>query len=595
MTHLGTRLLFGGSARSSIWILFLAGFCSSCGNSSTEIPERAFTVAFDGAPRNIDPLGASSVYSVGVVLATYETLFEYAYLKDSLDIKPGLANGMPTISDDGLQLTVTIREDSIFADSEIFADGRGRSVAARDVAFSLLRHFDESLPGQGAWLWRDLIEGIREWDGNYDRPPSGIEIVDERTIKFTLTEKSPQFLHTLTTGYSAVVPTEIGETDQKKIQYQSYGSGPFKVSQFDSARVELVRNENYPNRKFDLSDSGYIAGRHDPRLEKLNGISLPIPDRVTIEFIEDPSSRWISFDNSELDSMVIASDFLDPMLEKGEDATLSSNFRSRFKLNRYLANEVVLLRFNMLDPILGLSNDPVEQNYRRRLRCAIARGVDWEKRNKVFYGGEALLFDGLMPPTLPEFDANTRFDQQDRRLQSRALFKELSKERPLPRLTFGHTTSRIQVQNFDLFRSNLMNLGYPESQIVGVRYASFGDVLRGAHDGNHQITQSSWTLDYGDAENVLQLFYGPNRSPGANISNYDNSDYNELFERVKVLRPSEIRTELISEMQTLLADDCPYSGSATRERVVISQSRIIGNPNHDATKIGRYFMYIGFE
>src|SRR5690606_2737096 len=31
------------------------------------------------------------------------------------------------------------------------------------------------------------------------------------------------------------------------------------------------------------------------------------------------------------------------------------------------------------------------------------------------------------------------------------------------------------------------------------------------------IMGSAWSLDYPDAENVLQLFYGPNEAPGSNI------------------------------------------------------------------------------
>jgi ABC-type transport system substrate-binding protein len=44
----------------------------------------------------------------------------------------------------------------------------------------------------------------------------------------------------------------------------------------------------------------------------------------------------------------------------------------------------------------------------------------------------------------------------------------------------------------------------------------------------------AWSADYPDAENFLQLFYGPNKSPGANGSNYDDPKFNKEFEAAVV-------------------------------------------------------------
>ncbi len=566
-----------------------------CGQSADQINSHHFRVAFDGAPGNIDPLAASSVYSVGLVLATYETLYEYKYLSSKLEITPGLAAVGPVISSDGLTVDIEIRENSKFADNDIFPSGVGRFVTAKDVIFSILRHFDPKLRGQGAWLWRDLIVGLSDWSGDYDSYPIGIEMLDDKTIRFRLSRPSAQFVHTLTTGYSAVIPVEFRNLGQNALQYRTFGSGPFRLESLDTSRAVLVRNENYPKKTFDPMQEGFDPEVHDSRILSLAGKSLPIPSKVSIEFIEDPSARWLSFDNSELDSIVVADEFLEPLLDADNDDLLASEFSSKYQITSYLANEIIIIRFNMDDSDLGVSNDPIIDEQHRLLRCAIAQSIDWDARNNIFFGGDAVVFNGIVPPTLPEFDAASFEIASNRNKKAEAFFQDFLKNGSFPTLLFGHTTSTLGKQNYDLFRGNLVEFGYPGDLIEGVAYSTFGELLKGAHSGRHNITQSSWTLDFGDAENVLQLFYGPNRSPGSNISNYDNADYNRMYLSIMNAETPKTRNQTIEEMLAILDFDCPYSGTATRERVVISNRRVVVSPSHDATKIGRYFKFAGFE
>ncbi len=53
-----------------------------------------------------------------------------------------------------------------------------------------------------------------------------------------------------------------------------------------------------------------------------------------------------------------------------------------------------------------------------------------------------------------------------------------------------------------------------------------------------------WGLDYPDAENVFQLYYGPNAAPGANTANFRNAEYDKLYEQAAVMQPGPERTEI---------------------------------------------------
>ncbi len=100
----------------------------------------------------------------------------------------------------------------------------------------------------------------------------------------------------------------------------------------------------------------------------------------------------------------------------------------------------------------------------------------------------------------------------------------------------------------------------------------------------------AWGLDYPDAENTLQLFYGPNRSPGSNSSNYNNPKYNALYEKSSVMQPSPERTAIYQEMNQMLVDDCVGLGSFSRTSVDLWHKSAVMWPQKSV--IGNYFKYV---
>jgi ABC-type transport system substrate-binding protein len=75
--------------------------------------------------------------------------------------------------------------------------------------------------------------------------------------------------------------------------------------------------------------------------------------------------------------------------------------------------------------------------------------------------------------------------------------------------------------------------------------------------GETQMFRLSWIADYPDAQNFLQVFYGPN-AHASNRAAYDNPEYNKLYERAAVLGPCPERTRLYAQMTDILIEDCPW-------------------------------------
>jgi ABC-type transport system substrate-binding protein len=72
---------------------------------------------------------------------------------------------------------------------------------------------------------------------------------------------------------------------------------------------------------------------------------------------------------------------------------------------------------------------------------------------------------------------------------------------------------------------------------------------------NAQMWGIAWVGDYPDAQNFMQLFYGP-LSPSPNWSNYKNPRYDQLYEEAVRLPSGERQRELYREMQRMVVDDC---------------------------------------
>ena len=89
-------------------------------------------------------------------------------------------------------------------------------------------------------------------------------------------------------------------------------------------------------------------------------------------------------------------------------------------------------------------------------------------------------------------------------------------------------------------------------------YNRFRDKVR---NGSSQILMWGWHADYPDPENLLFLLYGPNgkiKFDGENISNYDNPEFNRLFDQMQNMDNSPERLQIIRQMKSIIQHDAPW-------------------------------------
>lgn len=556
---------------------------------------KVFKSSLDGAPSSIDPVQASNVYANTVVLNAYDTLYRFRYLARPYEVTTNLAVDMPDISEDGLVYRIKIRQGVHFIDDPAFDGGTGREVVAEDFVYSLKRQFDTTQRPRGAWLWQGRIVGLDDWKAagsDYDQAVEGLTAVDRYTIEIRLIKPYPQLVYTLAQGYSAIVPREAVETYGRELSSRPVGSGPFKVISYDSSRIVYEKNEKFRQEPVDIWEEGY-----DPEtqastgVEAIHGRSPPFIDRLEIAFVSENAARWNSFTkDNEIQYITVPTEQYENVLASKDPIRMNPEISEKYHSYSGIEAGFVFTNFNMDFPEFGYNDDPEQERRNKALRCAISKGFDWARRNESFYFSLARIFPGIITPTVPEFDPDLSHDSVtlDIAGAKKLLADNGWNDDNVPEIVYGTTAGVIQRMFYEQFRGFMKKIGYPPEKVVLKQYATFGDFVKDTSNSRLPIIAKGWGLDYPDAENTLQLFYGPNGSPGSNDANYKNPEYDRLYEQSAVMLPSPERTEIYRRMNRMLIDDCVVISGLARTRIYLWHKNIIALPDREI--VGGYFL-----
>ncbi len=167
----------------------------------------------------LDPHDATDSPSATVTSHVYETLFD---LTPEGEIVPALATGYE-MSDDGLTVTVNLRDDVVFHD--------GTPLTAEIVKGSLDRFLD---PEQ-AFTFRFLLDSVGE-----------VEVVDDHTVQLNLNNQFAPLLAHMTHSSTAIVLPSAVEQHGEEFNANPVGTGPFSfVSWQRNEAIELERFDGY--------------------------------------------------------------------------------------------------------------------------------------------------------------------------------------------------------------------------------------------------------------------------------------------------------------------------------------------------------------
>src|SRR5918999_4766331 len=161
----------------------------------------SITIGQTSQPDFLDPASAYTVNAWEPLWLVYTPPLTYkrAEGEEGSQIIPGLAEELPTISEDGLTYEFTIRKGMKYAD--------GTPVKASDFEHTIKRVLIQESGGSGFFLG---IEGAEDYAnaGKEQGDIEGIEADDQTgKVTITLTEPDGTFLNVLATNFAGMVPT----------------------------------------------------------------------------------------------------------------------------------------------------------------------------------------------------------------------------------------------------------------------------------------------------------------------------------------------------------------------------------------------------
>ena len=253
------------------------GYIKASDPSKNPVSERKDTlvIGIDAPEEVFNPLYAESAYDVYVT----STIFEGMLTADE--------NGMPiealaekySISDDGLKYTFTLKEGLKFSD--------GSPLTTEDVAFTYTVGSDATYDGPTDFVNSTKIKGAKAYKEGTASTIEGINIVDDKTIEFTLEEPNADAIYDFGAGILSKAyygkDYKQGNLDYIKGFHKTpLGAGQYKlVKTVAGQEVDLVANENYHKGEPKIPNLIYKVTSEETRMQMLQTGEIDM-DMVTV-------------------------------------------------------------------------------------------------------------------------------------------------------------------------------------------------------------------------------------------------------------------------------------------------------------------------
>jgi oligopeptide transport system substrate-binding protein len=502
-----------------------------------------------------------------------------------------------------------------------------RAVTAADYAYQIRRLASPDLYSPIFGVMAQYIVGLKQyaktlrkardmqphgWLDLNDYPLSGVQVVDDHTYRIKIRGKYPQFIYWLAMPFFAPMPWEAerfyaqpGMRERNlTLDWWPLGSGPYYLSENNpNERMVLTRNPNFSGEYY---PSNGMPGDRAAGLLRDAGKPLPLTGKVVYSLEKETIPYWNKFLEGYYDASGISSDSFDQAVQfgVGGDARVSDAMRKQgIALTTSVATTTMYMGFNWLDPVVG---GPSERA--RKLRRAISIAVDWEEFISIFANGRGIAAQSPLPPGIFGYrsgEAGINHYVYDwvngaPKRKSIAEAKKLLAEAGYPGgidtktgkplvIYIDTTSSGVgEKSRLDWLRKQFAKLNL---QLVArsTDYNRFQDKIA---KGDTQLFFYGWNADYPDPENFLFLLDGAQAKVGhggENSSNYENPEYDRLFDQMKNMDNGPERQKIIDRMVAILQRDAPWMwGYHPRDYVLHHGWLHNSKPNKMATNNLKY-------
>lgn len=480
----------------------------------------------------------------------------------------------------------------LIADDYVYAFRRLASPRVASPIYGVMAEHIVGLHDYGEQL-KTLDQAQKASSPSSDRPWldlrqsgfDGVQALGPHTLRIKVIGKYPQFKYWLAMTFTAPVPWEADRfyhqpgMAQHDLSLNTWplGTGPYMLSaSIPNRRHVLTRNPNFRGEPYPcqgepgdaaaglLADCGKLTPFVDKVVFSLEKESVPLMGKFIQGYYDIPQ-----IDRGDYGvAMRVAA---------GDSAEKASLYRNHgIQLRSAAEAQLYYLGFNWRDPVVGKGDTPEQQEKNRKLRQAIGIAFNWEQFVSIFENDQAQVAYGPIPPgilgyqDLPQGINSQIYTLEDGRAVRRPLdyARQLLKEAGYPEGRDAQTGSPLILHfdsaggmgssaMLDWMRRQLASINI-QLEVRATDYNRFQDKIR---SGSAQMFMWGWVADYPDAENFLFLLYGPNakvEKGGENASNYQNAEFDGLFEKMRFLDDGPEKAALVHKMTAIVQRDAPW-------------------------------------
>ncbi len=468
------------------------------------------------------PANISDIYSQHISSQIYEGLLKFN--ANDLSIEPCIADSFHIDSLNSVY-TFNLRNDVYFHNNECFKNGKGRLLKADDVRFVFEFLCSDHELNTSPILWRNYIKGANDFYLRKADRVSGINVVDDFTIKIKLNEPFSGFLNMLALIQTAIFPKEaLDYYENKLINEVAVGTGPFVLTSVDSSILLAKNNKYYQKDEF--------------------GNQLPLLSYVEIQFNNDKSKELVDFKSGKIDFIWgLPVEEIQNVIGSLKEAKEGKN--KEFNLQSINNLQVEYYAFSFKDSSLW-KND--------HLRKAINYAIDKNYITSYVLEGAALPAKSGLIPEIHNYD------------KSQVKGYEFNLERAKKELAL----SGFKNNKITLFYNNSGQINQPvaleikrqlknnlniDLELKEFERKAFFEIL---DKGNLPFWRYGWIADYPDPANFMASFHSKNIGGTSNNSNkaqFSNAEFDQYFDLAMAETNREKRMELLAKAEQILLDE----------------------------------------
>ncbi|KTC57388.1 MULTISPECIES: ABC transporter substrate-binding protein [Pseudomonas syringae group] len=416
---------------------------------------------------------------------------------------PSLAESW-TVSADGLTYDFKLRSGVKFHTTDYFKPSR--ELSADDVLFSFQRMLDPQNP------WHKIAQSGFPHAQSMQLPAliKSIEAPDAHTVRFTLNHADSTFLATLSMGFASIYSAEytaqlLKAGTPEKLNSQPIGTGPFVFKRFQKDAV--VRYEAFKD---------YFAGKSDV-------------DTLVYAITADANVRLQKVRQNEC-QIALSPKPLDIKAASEDDS---------LKVEKTEAFMTAFVAINSQHP-------PFDKP---EVRQAINLAFDKDNYLKAVFEGTAEAANGPYPPNTWSYAKDLPGYQHDvakaKALLAKAGVKDGFKTTIWTRPS-GSLLNPNPSLGAQLLQSDLKQIGIDAE----IKIIEWGELIRRAKAGEHDLLFMGWAGDNGDPDNFLTpQFSCAAVQSGTNFARYCDKTLDKLIADGKSVSDQAERSKLYHQAQ----------------------------------------------